>query len=203
MPWYFPWSDSIKKRACRYLLQHYMGKFLKEKLSLDQLSVDLYNGKGTIHDVLLDVLVSIGLPAFLGPYSGPMECSWKFSFVAFHEEGCWWLWFEIPLFHHHRPQLLTTSLFLHCFESRFVSRSIYCKYCDFEGIYGGISEGLGQSVYFPEVPWVYIAWRAKGPEGNILSQGTEGKYRSICPKPEERHSIFLKKIHNIWFILCN
>ncbi len=75
MPWYFPWSDSIKKRACRYLLQHYMGKFLKEKLSLDQLSVDLYNGKGTIHDVLLDVLVSIGLPAFLGPYSGPMECS--------------------------------------------------------------------------------------------------------------------------------
>ena len=27
------------------------------------------------------------------------------------------------------------------------------KYCDFfEGIYSGLSEGLGQSVYFPEVP---------------------------------------------------
>ena len=59
MPWYFPWSDSIKKRACRYLLQHYLGHFLKEKLSLDQLSVDLYNGRGKIHDVLLDVLVCI------------------------------------------------------------------------------------------------------------------------------------------------
>ncbi|ELU17929.1 hypothetical protein CAPTEDRAFT_154368 [Capitella teleta] len=55
MPWYFPWSESIKKRACRYLLQHYLGQFLKEKLTLDQLSVDLYNGTGTIHDVLLDV----------------------------------------------------------------------------------------------------------------------------------------------------
>ncbi|CAH1792670.1 unnamed protein product [Owenia fusiformis] len=55
MPWYFPWSDSIKKRACRYLLQHYVGQFLKEKLSLDQLSIDIYNGTGTIEDVLLDV----------------------------------------------------------------------------------------------------------------------------------------------------
>ncbi len=59
MPWYFPWSDSIKKRACRYLLQHYLGHFLKEKLTLDQLSVDLYNGTGTIQDVLLDVWVSV------------------------------------------------------------------------------------------------------------------------------------------------
>lgn len=55
MPWYFPWSESIKKRACRYLLHHYLGDFLKEKLDLDQLSVDLYNGKGTIKEVPLDV----------------------------------------------------------------------------------------------------------------------------------------------------
>ena len=60
MPWYFPWSDSLKKRACRYLLQHYLGQFLKEKLTLDQLSVDLYNGTGTIQDVLLDVQVQPG-----------------------------------------------------------------------------------------------------------------------------------------------
>ena len=59
MPWYFPWSESIKKRACRYLLQHYLGDFLKEKLDLDQLSVDLYNGKGTIKNVPLDVWVNL------------------------------------------------------------------------------------------------------------------------------------------------
>jgi len=59
MPWYFPWSDSIKKRAVRYLLQHYMGHFLKEKLGLDQLTVDLYSGTGTAKDILLDVAVSI------------------------------------------------------------------------------------------------------------------------------------------------
>lgn len=45
----------MKKRACRYLLQHYLGQFLKEKLSLDQLSVDLYNGRGSIKDLELDV----------------------------------------------------------------------------------------------------------------------------------------------------
>ena len=55
MPWYFPWSDSIKKRACRYILQHYVGHFFKEKLSLDQLSLDVYEGKGQIKDVQLDI----------------------------------------------------------------------------------------------------------------------------------------------------
>ncbi|XP_033110504.1 autophagy-related protein 2 homolog A-like [Anneissia japonica] len=55
MPWFFPWPDYIKKKACRYLLQHYVGSFLEEKLTLDQLSVDLYNGTGTVTDVRLDV----------------------------------------------------------------------------------------------------------------------------------------------------
>ena len=59
MPWYFPWSDSIKKRASRYLLQHYLGQFLKEKLTLEQLSLDIYNGKGTIQELTLDVEVLI------------------------------------------------------------------------------------------------------------------------------------------------
>nr|CAB3224188.1 autophagy-related protein 2 homolog B-like [Phallusia mammillata] len=54
MSW-FPWPDSIKTRACRYLLQHYLGQFLEEKLKLEQLSFDLFNGKGTINDVFLDV----------------------------------------------------------------------------------------------------------------------------------------------------
>ncbi|KAK8735432.1 hypothetical protein OTU49_005389 [Cherax quadricarinatus] len=55
MPWYFPWSDAIKKRAIRYLLQRYVGQFLEEKLSLDQLTVDLYEGTGTIKELTLDV----------------------------------------------------------------------------------------------------------------------------------------------------
>ncbi|XP_021929227.1 autophagy-related protein 2 homolog B-like isoform X2 [Zootermopsis nevadensis] len=57
MPWCLglPWSESIKKRACRYLLQRYLGQFLEEKLTLDQLTVDLYNGTGTVSEVKLDV----------------------------------------------------------------------------------------------------------------------------------------------------
>ena len=57
MSWKFPWTEFLKKRACRYILQHYLGQFLKEKLTLDQLSVDLYNGTGTIKDLELDVEV--------------------------------------------------------------------------------------------------------------------------------------------------
>jgi autophagy-related protein 2 len=40
------------------LLQHYLGHLLREKLSLDQLSVDLYNGTGCIKNLVLDVAVS-------------------------------------------------------------------------------------------------------------------------------------------------
>ncbi|XP_005990375.1 autophagy-related protein 2 homolog B [Latimeria chalumnae] len=52
MPW--PFSESIKKRACRYLLQRYLGHFLQEKLSLEQLSLDLYQGTGLLAQVPLD-----------------------------------------------------------------------------------------------------------------------------------------------------
>ncbi|XP_034050816.1 autophagy-related protein 2 homolog B isoform X2 [Thalassophryne amazonica] len=52
MPW--PFSESIKKRACRYLLHRYLGNFLEEKLSLDQLSLDLYQGTGSLAQVPLD-----------------------------------------------------------------------------------------------------------------------------------------------------
>ncbi|XP_014232573.1 autophagy-related protein 2 homolog A [Trichogramma pretiosum] len=57
MSWlgYLPWSEGIKKRACRYLLQRYLGQFLEEKLTLDQLTVDLYNGTGRVTNVSLDV----------------------------------------------------------------------------------------------------------------------------------------------------
>uniref|UniRef100_A0A7N8YPL1 Autophagy related 2A n=1 Tax=Mastacembelus armatus TaxID=205130 RepID=A0A7N8YPL1_9TELE len=66
--WLFPWSGSIKKRACRYLLQHYLGHFLQERLSLEQLGLDLYNGSGVIKEINLDVwavnelLESLGAP---------------------------------------------------------------------------------------------------------------------------------------------
>jgi autophagy-related protein 2 len=59
MPWFFPFSDAIKKRACRYLLQRYLGQFLEQKLSLDQLEIKVYEGTGSISDILLDVDVRI------------------------------------------------------------------------------------------------------------------------------------------------
>ena len=48
--------------------QHYIGHYLEEKLSLDQMSIELYAGKGTIHNVALntetlnDLLDQLNLP---------------------------------------------------------------------------------------------------------------------------------------------
>lgn len=56
MPWFdfkLPWSDTIKKKVCRYLLQRYLGQFLEEKLKLEQLNVDFTNGKGNVENVTL------------------------------------------------------------------------------------------------------------------------------------------------------
>lgn len=53
VPWYLPWSDLLKKKVCRYLLQRYLGQFLEEKLRLEQLNVELYNGRGTVSNVSL------------------------------------------------------------------------------------------------------------------------------------------------------
>lgn len=53
MDWLRPWSDKLKKKVCRYLLQRYLGQFLEEKLSLEQLTVDFYKGTGTVTDVTL------------------------------------------------------------------------------------------------------------------------------------------------------
>ncbi len=48
------WPDFLKKRLCRYLLQHYLGHFFKEKISLEQLSIDIYNGTGCVKNLNLD-----------------------------------------------------------------------------------------------------------------------------------------------------
>ena len=57
MPWYFGLPEFLKKRACRYMLQHYLGQFLEERISLDDLTVDLYSGTGSIHNIPLNVQV--------------------------------------------------------------------------------------------------------------------------------------------------
>ncbi len=61
MPWpsFIPWSNSLKTRACRQLIHHYLGVFFQEKLSLDQLSVDLFSGRGQVKDVILNLNVKI------------------------------------------------------------------------------------------------------------------------------------------------
>lgn len=55
MPWFTPTflPDIIKKKICRYLLQRYLGQFLEDKLTLEQLKIDFTNGTGTISDVTL------------------------------------------------------------------------------------------------------------------------------------------------------
>lgn len=56
MPFHIPWlTDTIKKRGVRYLLHHYLGQFFEEKLTLEQLSIDIYEGKGSIKNLALDV----------------------------------------------------------------------------------------------------------------------------------------------------
>lgn len=45
----------MKKRTLWYLFDRYLGHFLREKLTLDQLSVDIIDGKGHINDIALDV----------------------------------------------------------------------------------------------------------------------------------------------------
>lgn len=55
-PWIPFWPD-LKKKVLRYLLNRYLGQFLQEKLSLDQLNVDLYKGTGTVYNVTLQAQV--------------------------------------------------------------------------------------------------------------------------------------------------
>lgn len=58
MSWFSPFSENVKKRLCRYLLNRYLGDFIQEKLALNQLSVNLYKGTGEIRNVTLNVNVS-------------------------------------------------------------------------------------------------------------------------------------------------
>lgn len=51
------WSQSLNKRVCRFIIHRYLGHLLKEKLDLKQLTVDLYDGVGTIKDLNVDTEV--------------------------------------------------------------------------------------------------------------------------------------------------
>ena len=51
--------EFLKRRACRYMLHHYLGQYLAEKISLEDLTIDLYNGTGSISNVPLNVDVSL------------------------------------------------------------------------------------------------------------------------------------------------
>ena len=53
MSW-FPYPESLKKRAVRYLLDHYLGAFLKDRISVSQLHIDIYSGKASVCDLQLD-----------------------------------------------------------------------------------------------------------------------------------------------------
>lgn len=54
MPWFnLSFSDFIKKRVCKFLINRYLGQFFDEKLTADQICLDLYNGKGSVYDVKL------------------------------------------------------------------------------------------------------------------------------------------------------
>ncbi len=56
------WSlliSKFQKGACRYLLHRYLGQYLREKVTVDQLTVDLFEGTGSVKDVSLDCDVSI------------------------------------------------------------------------------------------------------------------------------------------------
>jgi len=59
MVWGYLMPDRVKKGFCSYLIHQYLGKFLKEKITHEQLSVEMYHGKCNITDVQLNVDVSV------------------------------------------------------------------------------------------------------------------------------------------------
>ncbi|XP_030386758.1 autophagy-related protein 2 homolog B isoform X3 [Scaptodrosophila lebanonensis] len=77
MSWFNLW-DGLKTKTCRYLLQRYLGQFFENNLNLEQLKVDLYNGKAVVENV------SLKLNAFNDLCE---EQGWAFEVVSGHI-GC-------------------------------------------------------------------------------------------------------------------
>ncbi|NXX16133.1 ATG2A protein, partial [Podargus strigoides] len=66
--WARGWPEALKARAARYALERTLGPFLEERLRLEQLSLDLRGGTGTLRDLRLqaaavdEVLAAAGAP---------------------------------------------------------------------------------------------------------------------------------------------
>jgi autophagy-related protein 2 len=54
MNWQRMCPEFLKKRLFRYLLQHFLGSFFKEKPSLEQLTIDMFNGTAKVESLHLD-----------------------------------------------------------------------------------------------------------------------------------------------------
>ena len=53
-------GETLKRKACSFVLENYGHDWLKEKeFNLDQLTLDLYNGKVQFHNLELDASVSM------------------------------------------------------------------------------------------------------------------------------------------------
>ena len=54
MPWFnLSFNDFIKRKISKFLINRYFSRFFEEKLTSDQICLDLYNGKGSVYDVKL------------------------------------------------------------------------------------------------------------------------------------------------------
>ncbi|CAO1344881.1 unnamed protein product [Diamesa serratosioi] len=54
MVWYnLGISEFLKTRVCKFLINRYLGQFLEENLTADQLFLDFSNGQGRVHDVYI------------------------------------------------------------------------------------------------------------------------------------------------------
>ncbi|NXX09286.1 ATG2A protein, partial [Larus smithsonianus] len=66
--WAPAWTEALKARAARYALERSLGPFLEERLRLEQLSLDLRGGTGTLRHLRLraaavdEVLAGLGAP---------------------------------------------------------------------------------------------------------------------------------------------
>lgn len=65
MPWNSGITEALQKRIARYVIKHYLGRFIDHPISLDDLTFELVNGRIELTKLDLDVIVSIGCFDFL------------------------------------------------------------------------------------------------------------------------------------------
>jgi len=60
MPWNSGITEALQKRIARYVIKHYLGRFIDHPISLEDLTFELVNGRIELTKLDLDVIVSIG-----------------------------------------------------------------------------------------------------------------------------------------------